>query len=423
MIAEGALEVGDGYRAKNDELGGTGVLFLRAGHVKDTHVDFDGVDRFRRDLEGRVQSKMSRPGDAVVTTKGNSTGRTTFVSASMPPFVYSPHLSYWRSLDPARIEGGFLRYWSKSSEFTEQLGGMKASTDMAPYLSLVDQKRLQITIPVIEDQRSIARVLGTLDDKIELNRRMSETLESMARALFMSWFVAFDPVRAKAGGRPTALPTGVADLFPSRFADSDLGEIPEGWHVGSILEIACLLSGGTPKTDRPDYWNGGIPWASAKDVSQSADTLLVETERTITAKGLAESATQIIPAFSSVVVARGATTGRMVLFGRDMAMNQTCYALASTGGTPFGLYCRLQHVMDSLVHAAHGSVFDTITTSTFALSRIVIPPVAVLAVAEEQLAPLFKRMLSCRLESYGLSALRDTLLPKLLSGDVRVPVS
>ena len=189
LIAEGALEVGDGYRAKNDELGGTGVLFLRAGHVTDTHIDFNGVERFRVDVEERVRSKMARPGDAVVTTKGNSTGRTAFVSASMPPFVYSPHLSYWRSLDTSRIEGGFLRYWSKSSEFTEQLGGMKASTDMAPYLSLIDQKRLEITLPAIEDQRSIARVLGTLDDKITLNRRISEMLESMARALFKSWLV------------------------------------------------------------------------------------------------------------------------------------------------------------------------------------------------------------------------------------------
>src|SRR3990172_9163617 len=152
LISDGTLEIGDGYRAKNEELGGDGLMFLRAGHVTDTHIDFDGVERFHTELEPRVRSKLAKPGDAVITTKGNSTGRTTFVSPSMPPFVYSPHLSYWRSLDPTRVEGGFLRYWSKGREFGEQLAGMKASTDMAPYLSLVDQKRLQITLPPPDEQ-------------------------------------------------------------------------------------------------------------------------------------------------------------------------------------------------------------------------------------------------------------------------------
>ena len=420
LIEEGALEIGDGYRAKNAELGGDGPIFLRAGHVTDSHIDFSGVERFHESLEPRFRSKLSKAGDAVVTTKGNSTGRTTFVTPSMPPFVYSPHLSYWRSRNRGRIEGGFLRYWSKGPEFSGQLAGMKASTDMAPYLSLIDQKRLRISLPPIEEQRAIAHILGTLDDKIELNRRMNETLEAMARALFKSWFVDFDPVRARAEGRDPGLPQPLADLFPDSFEDSELGEIPRGWTVGPILEHARLMSGGTPKTDRPEYWNGPISWASAKDVSQSSGSILVDTERTITPRGLDESATQMIPAFSSVVVARGATTGRLVLFGRDMAMNQTCYALATTTRTPFALYCRLRVAIDALVHAAHGSVFDTITTSTFASSRIVLPTLPALVAFEERVAPVFQRVLGSICEARTLSALRDGLLPKLISGELRV---
>src|SRR5690554_3163557 len=191
-----------------------------------------------------------------------------------------------------------------------------------PLLNQDILSRIPASVPEPEEQRAIAHILGTLDDKIELNRRMSETLEAMARALFKSWFVDFDPVRAKAEGRDPGLPKPLADLFPDRLVDSELGEIPEGWGVGPILEHASLMSGGTPKTDRPEYLGGTIEWASAKDVSQSPGTFLIATERTITERGLKESATQIIPAFSSVVVARGATTGRMVLFGSDMAMNQ-----------------------------------------------------------------------------------------------------
>ena len=168
---------------------------------------------------------------------------------------------------------------------------------------------IEIRWPPYSEQQSIAYVLGSLDDKIELNRRMNETLEAMARALFKSWFVDFAPVRAKSTGRDTGLPTSFANLFPSEFETCELGEIPKGWSVGTMLSKAQLLSGGTPKTERQEYWDGDIPWASAKDVSQCSERFLIATERTITDNGLEESATQLIPALSTVVVARGATTG------------------------------------------------------------------------------------------------------------------
>jgi type I restriction enzyme S subunit len=276
-------------------------------------------------------------------------------------------------------------------------------------------------VPPLREQRDIAHILGTLDDKIELNRRMNETLEGMARALFRSWFVDFDPVRAKAEGRDPLLPKPLADLFPDSFEDSELGEIPKGWRVGPILEVARLLSGGTPKTARAEYWGGGIAWASAKDISQSDDSFLVETKRKITDRGLKESATQLIPALCSAVVARGATTGRMVVLGEAMAINQTCYALETSAGTPFALYCQLRQEIDHLVHAAHGSVFDTITTSTFATSKVVLAPRSVLERFEERINPLFRHVLAGTKASRTLAALRDTLLPKLISGELRVP--
>ncbi|HYW45058.1 MAG TPA: restriction endonuclease subunit S, partial [Bryobacteraceae bacterium] len=136
---------------------------------------------------------------------------------------------------------------------------MKASTDMAPYLSLVDQRRLHISLPPIDQQRAIARILGTLDDKIELNRRMNETLEAMARALFQSWFVDFGPVRAKAEGRGPSLPKEIADLFPDRFDDSELGEIPAGWGVGPLEDIASVTMGLSPAGETYNVDGIGTP--------------------------------------------------------------------------------------------------------------------------------------------------------------------
>ncbi len=127
-------------------------------------------------------------------------------------------------------------------------------------------------LPPLAEQRAIAHILGTLDDKIELNRRMNETLEAMARALFKSWFVDFDPVRAKAEGRDPGLPKPLADLFPDRLVDSELGEIPEGWEVGRSLDRrAAVERRNAEDRSSPSTGTARSAWASAKDVSQSTD--------------------------------------------------------------------------------------------------------------------------------------------------------
>ena len=421
LIVDGALEIGDGYRAKNEELGGDGLIFLRAGHVTDTHIDFEGVERFHKELEPRVQSKLAKPGDAVVTTKGNSTGRTTFVTASMPPFVYSPHLSYWRSTDPDRIEGGFLRYLSKSQEFTEQLAGMKASTDMAPYLSLVDQKRLRISLPAINQQRAIAHILGTLDDKIELNRRINETLEAMARALFKSWFVDFDPVRAKAERRDPGLPKHIADLFPDSFEDSELGEIPRGWEVKTVGDIADVVGGSTPSTADPAFWDDGVYyWATPKDLSTLSVPVLLDTERQVTDVGLAQISSGLLPV-GTVLLSSRAPIGYLAIAEIPVAINQEFIAMKPRVGVSniFLLFwARAAH--DKILSRANGSTFLEISKMNFRQISVIAPPIDVMRKFDQFARPFYERIVKCARESRVLATLRDSLLPKLISGELRV---
>jgi type I restriction enzyme, S subunit len=310
------------------------------------------------------------------------TRQTPIAFLARGKFWVNNHAHIVRGNDKADTR--FLMYAVLSADIDGYLTG-----STMPKLTQANLNRVPISTPPLRQQVNIAAVLGALDDKIELNRRMNETLEALAHSLYTFWFVE---------GRN--------------------GELPKSWSIGPILNHAKLLSGGTPKTERHDYWNGDIPWASAKDVSQCGQAFLVSTERDITQKGLEESATQMIPRFSTVVVARGATTGRMVMFGKEMAMNQTCYALASTIETPFTLYCQLRREMAALVHTAHGSVFDTITTRTFGTSRVVLPPQEIAKQFEDLVSPIFIRILSNIEESNTLSALRDALLPKLLSGQL-----
>ena len=421
LLDEGMLEIGDGYRAQNNELGGTGPIFLRAGHVTDSHIDFAGVEHFHEHLADKVRSKMSKVGDTIITTKGNSTGRTSFVTDRLPPFVYSPHLSYWRSRDPEKLCGGFLRYWSQGVEFIEQLSGMKASTDMAPYLSLTDQRRLSVTLPSLAEQKAIAAVLGTLDDKIELNRRMNATLEAMARALFQSWFVDFDPVRAKLDGRPpAALDPATAALFPDSFQDSSLGPIPHGWEVCPLSEKIQLLSGGTPKTSEPTYWDGDIPWYSVRDAPSETDVWVIHTDKHVTKLGIANSAAQIFPEKTTIISARG-TVGKLALTAVPMAMNQSCYGVRGiTGYGDYFTYYSLREATAQLQQRTHGTVFDTITTETFKTLDCIFPTPKITVAFDRLVEPLLGRIRANLHQSRTLATLRDTLLPKLLSGELSV---
>jgi type I restriction enzyme, S subunit len=394
-----------------------GVPVIRGQNMSGRWVSGDFVF-VTDDKAVSLAANLARPGDIVFTQRG-TLGQVSLVP-DRPFDRYLVSQSQMKlTLNHEIADSRFVYYFFSTVEQQDYIR-QNAIQAGVPHTNLGILRSTPVVLPPLDDQRRIASVLGTLDDKIELNRRMNETLEAMARLLFKSWFVDFDPVRAKAECRDTGLPKPLADLFPDSHQESALGETPKGWRIGSVLEHARLMSGGTPKTNRIDYWDGPISWASAKDVSQSTGSFLVETERTITAAGLDESSTQMIPALSSVVVARGATTGRMVMFGRDMAMNQTCYALVTTTKTPFVFYCSLREAMSSLVLTAHGSVFDTITTSTFEASRVVLPPKPLLDALEDLVAPLFLRMLTNINENRSLAALRDVLLPKLISGELRV---
>ena len=273
---------------------------------------------------------------------------------------------------------------------------------------------------MLSEQHAIAQILGTIDDKIELNRRINETLEGIARAVFKSWFVDFDPVRAKAEGRYTGLPKHIADLFPGSFEDSELGEIPKGWKVSSFAKTLQIIGGGTPKTSFPEYWGGTIPWFSVVDVHRNSDVWVVDTVKKITQTGLDNSSTRILPEGTTIITARG-TIGKIALVGTPMAMNQSCYGLrGNVGASGFFTYFTTRALLSSFWQHAHGSVFDTITRDTLAAVAVVVPSERIVEVFEDMIRPQIERMKYSILESRTLTALRDTLLSKLISGELRV---
>ena len=319
------------------------------------------------------------------------------------------------------LDSTYLLYLLQTEEVQSRLRARATGTTVLG-IKQSELRMVMLDLPSFDLQLNAAATLKALDNRIALLRETNTTLESIAQALFKSWFVDFDPVHTKQQGlAPTGIDEATAALFPDSLETSALGLVPKGWGVGPILDVASLLSGGTPKTDRADYWGGGIAWASAKDVSQANGPALIRTERNITQKGLEESATRMIPALATMVVARGATTGRMVFLGDPMAMNQTCYALTSKINSPVALHCLLRQEIGALVKSAHGSVFDTITTSTFAQSKVVKPFPKLLERFEEIAGPVFRQIVVGTGTAHTLATLRDALLPRLISGQLRLP--
>ena len=256
--------------------------------------------------------------------------------------------------------------------------------------------------------------------KIELNRWTSETLQSMACALFKAWFVDFDPVRANAERLVTSLSREIADAFPDSFQDSELGEIPTGWAVRSFASTVEIVGGGTPKTSVARYWGGDIPWFSVADAPSEEQIWVIDTAKRITRAGLEESSTRILSEGTTILSARG-TVGRLALVGSPMAMNQSCYGLRGrTGKTGLFTYFATREIVASLQQHAHGSVFDTITQDTLASISLVMPPPQLVEAFEEQVSPMANRIRQNLTESLTLAALRNLLLPRLVAGQLRV---
>jgi len=234
--------------------------------------------------------------DDLIFTAAGSLGQVGIIprAAKYPRYIISNKQLRAR-VDRRKVDPLFAFYWFSSREMVEYIKQRNTGSSV-PLINLSVLRSLPLPLPPLLEQRAISHILGTLDDKIELNRRMSETLEAMARALFKSWFVDFDPVRAKAEGRDPGLPKPLADLFPDRFEDSELGEIPKGWAIKSIGDLADVAGGTTPSTKEPAYWEGGThAWATPKDLSGPSVPVLLNTERWITDAGLSQIGSGLLP--------------------------------------------------------------------------------------------------------------------------------
>lgn len=313
----------------------------------------------------------------------------------------------------------FLYYFAISSDFRKRAISLMSGTSGR---QRVDAKILGeevFSLPPLDVQKRIARILGALDDRIDVLRRENVVLEQMAQAVFQSWFVDFDIVRAKAAGTPESevcekyhITPELYALFPSALTPDNL---PLGWEKLPFSETMKIVSGGTPKTTEAAFWNGNIPWYSVVDAP--ASVYVLDTEKHITQQGLENSPCSLLKKDTVIISARG-TVGKLAMVGKEMAMNQSCYGLEFD--FPYYGYLTTKQMLVYLRQNVHGAVFDTITKDTFKTVETVGIPRALQENFTKLVSSFFEKIYKNTEQIRVLSATRDALLPKLMNGEIEV---
>ena len=332
------------------------------------------------------------------------TRKTPIAFLARGKFWVNNHAHIVRGNDEANTR--FLMYALSAADINPYLTG-----STMPKLTQGNMNRITLLTPRLPEQRAISHILGTLDEKIELNRRTNETLEAIAQALFKSWFIDFDPVRAKAGGRDPGFPKPLSDLFPTRLVDSELGEIPEGWEVGCVDDEFDLTMGQSPPGDTYNEAGEGLPFYQGR-----ADFGF----RFPTCRVYCIAPTRLAKAGDTLVSVR-APVGDINMAWEDCAVGRGVAAARHKTGSRSYSYQFMRSLDEVFTRfEADGTIFGSIGKNDFHAISCMVPPRDLVIRFEHSISPIDSRVEVNERESRTLAALRHSLLPKLISGELQV---
>ena len=349
-------------------------------------------------LKGQFK-KTFRKGDILYSEIRPANKRFCFVDFEPKDYIASTKLMVLRVHED--VDPQYLYQILRSNDTLAQLQMLAESrSGTFPQITYSELSNIMVNLPSQKAQKNIVSILSSLDRKIELNNKINADLEEMAQAIFKNWFVDFEPFK------------------DGKFVNSELGMIPEGWKVGRLTDVIKLMPGGTPKTSEPLYWdNGTIPFFSPKDVS---GLYCFETEKHITEAGLNKCSSNLYPKDTIFITCRG-TVGKVCLTACNMAMNQSNYAIkAMDGYSQYYVYYLVKSVVERLIKKSNGAVFSAITSKDFD-EEILIPSKKAVEDFTNVIDGFFRRIVTIGSENSHLSLLRDTLLPRLMSGEIEVP--
>lgn len=394
-------------------------LFLNAGNVTQNGFNFSNCSFITKEKDEILRKGKLQRQDIVLTTRG-TVGNIAYFDSFVPfknirinsgMVIFRPNIE---KIDPL-----FLYIFLRSKVFSDQVRGLTTGSAQ-PQLPIRDIRRISLPLPDMNSQKAIAAVLGALDDKIELNRKMNATLEAMARALFKSWFVDFDPVRAKMEGRqPFGMDAETAAIFPSRLVSSDLGDIPEGWTENTLQTLAEI---------NPEAWGENSHPDSVEYVDLANTKWGVIESTVIYAWGDAPSrARRVLKSGDSIVGTVRPGNGSFAYISCDYLTGSTGFAVLRPKKEIFreAVFCCVTAAenIERLTHLADGGAYPAVRPEVVLNTTFLFSSLKILEAFSKKAAPLLEKIEFNKNESKQLASLRDYLLPKLVSGDIRIPAA
>lgn len=431
----------------------TPYKMIRTPNIRNGRIDLTDCRYVSRETYEKWTRRAKVEPDDVLLTREAPMGEVGLVAFDDTVFLGQRVMQY--RVNKSVLHPRFLLYSFLSSNLQNQFRMHDGSGSVVSHIRVPDCTKFELMLPPLLEQQKMVAILGSLDDKIQLNKQINQTLEQMAQAIFKSWFVDFEPVTAKiaaleaGGSEEDALLAAMqaisgkdqtalarlqtehyeqynelrtsADLFSSAMQDSELGEIPDGWSISQIGDEVTVVGGGTPSTKNPAFWDDGtFNWTTPKDMSNLADRVLINTERKITKVGLAKISSGLLPV-DTVLMSSRAPVGYLALAKTPVAINQGYIAMKCEKRlSPEFVVQWCFAKMDEIKGRASGTTFAEISKKNFKLISVTVPPTDLIHVYTKQVRQLYLKIEMNVRESNSLAQLRDSLLPKLLSGDLSV---
>ena len=409
----GKIGSGATPRGGKEAYKGGDTSLIRSQNVYNEGFHRDGLVYIDDDQSAELRNVEVKENDVLLNITGDSVARCCQVAADVLPARVNQHVAIIRP-EPKALDARFLRYVLVSDEYQSQLLALASAGATRPALTKSMIEELEVPLPPLAEQKAIAAVLGALDDKIELNRRMNATLEAMARALFQSWFVDFDPVRAKLDGRPpAALDPATASLFPEHLEDAPLDNIPKGWEVRSLDKTAHYLNG----LALQKYPPGDGPTLPVIKIAQLRKGDSIGADRCNS-----DLPPNHIVQDGDVLFSWSGSLEVELWCGGPGALNQHLFRVTSPEFPRWFYYLWTLYHLDEfrLIAADKATTMGHIQRGHRTAAKVLIPPRPLLDGMTRTMSPLIDQLIANRIQSRTLATLRDTLLPKLLSGELSV---
>ncbi len=395
-----------------------GTPIITVEHLSENRIKNVNTPKVSDADRNRLSRYQLKKGDIVFSRVG-SVDRRALVRENEEGWLFSGRCLRVRP-DPNKINSEYLSYFFGLSAFKEHIRSIAVGATMPSLNTSLLGSIVVPYLPNIDDQRAIAHILGTLDEKIEFNRKQNETLEAMARTLFKAWFVDFEPVRAKMDGRwkrgesLPGLPAHLYDLFPERLVESEFGEIPEGWVYRSLDSIANYLNGLALQKFPPESETEFLP------------VIKIAQLRSGNTNGADKASTKIRPEYvvenGDVLFSWSGTLEVEVWNGDRGALNQHLFKVTSTEVPKWFYFFATRHHLPDFRGIASGkaTTMGHIQRKHLTDAQIAVAPPKSMKKFDAIIASQFHQLVINAQQSRTLAQLRDTLLPKLISGELRV---